>query len=144
MNPRPQRSRQGPTDRSQPGRRAAILLAVLICVFLVSVYVSQFAQTAVRQQRLLRHQARQRQAAWLVQSAADRAMTRRLRSPEYQGEAWIISGEELGGVDEALARIRVLEDGSDSPRTIEVTVEYPAKALPRARVTKQFPFHSTE
>ncbi len=93
---------------------------------------------AALQRQALRSQWQQAQAAWLAESAIERAAARLAAQPDYRGETWNVSADELGGPDAGVAVIRV-ESTAERPgrRTISVEADYPDHPHLRARCRQE-------
>ncbi len=91
--------------RSQ--KRGAVLVAVLVCLLVVTLIGVGLVRLAIVRFRHTRIQQYQVQAQWLAESALQRALARMRESPDYSGEIWSIAAAELDGLHPAEVRIRV-------------------------------------
>lgn len=119
-------------------RNGAVLLTVLVCLTIASIFFGVMLRTGLAEWRLVRTQERQMQAALLAESALGRAAARLAAEADYRGEIWTIRVEELGGGDDAVVRISIETDNANqSIRTITVQADYPAEGENRARESRQ-------
>ena len=78
------------------------------------------------------------QAAWLAESALQRAAGRLAIDDTYTGETWTIPAEELTGTDGGLVVIEVAAVPNDpSRREVRVRADYPNHPQHRARQSRQ-------
>jgi hypothetical protein len=114
-----------------------VLAAALACLFLSVLLSAGLAAAAVHRHRQLQRQARDVQAAWLAESAVQRAAARLAIDPAYAGETWSVPAADFGGkyAGRAVITIAADEDLADRRR---VTVEaiYPDDPIDRTRVEK--------
>lgn len=115
-------------------RRGAILIAVLVCLLVVSALSIQLVRGMILQQRQQRVRQDEVQAYWLAKSACDRAAARLQQDENYAGETWTIDADQLKLSHGALAVIG-LEPVEDDPEKRRVIVEATAWAEGERRVT---------
>ena len=128
---------RGADGKRQP-RRAVVLLVILATLALmVPIFLSVLKLAAV-QRKTLDTQWEQTQAAWLAESAVERAAARLAADPAYSGETWAVSAAELAGPDAGLVNIRV-EPAAGRPdrRVVRVQADYPDHPQDRARCNKE-------
>jgi len=154
LEPPHQRPRCGPERRQQAGnrlgatpatvdarpvrRRGAVLLVAVVSIAVASVIFLSVLRLSVAQRNRAEAQAWQVQAAWLAESALERAAARLADDPDYQGETWSLSADDLGTRHGAVVTIRaetILE--RKQRRLIRVQADYPDRPQRRARRSKQ-------
>ena len=116
--------------------RGAILVAALMCVFIIGAVTVTATRSMVRQARQARQQAHQQQAYWIAVSALDRAAAMRRQQPDYRGETWTIPAAELDGRRQGVAEIRLSKQGA-SQLIVNVRAAYPADDIHRITIEKQ-------
>ena len=123
---------------SDPGRRGAILVAAMVCLAVAAVIFVAIAKTAATCRRLGEVQAWQAQAAWLAESAVERAAARLAADAGYTGEIWTLSAAEFGGADGAVVAINV-EPIPETPgrRTVRCRADYPNHPHHRCREVRR-------
>ena len=116
----------------KPKGVATVLLLVSLAVATM-IFLSVLKLIAVQRQSVA-SQARQVQAAWLAESAVQRATARLSADAGYHGETWKISPQEIGSRDGAAIVIRVDEvPGKPDRRAVHVQADYPDDLYQRAR-----------
>jgi type II secretory pathway component PulK len=122
----------------KPMNRGAALVTLLIGMAVATaVFLSVLKLIAVQQQSI-ELQTRQIQAAWLAESAVERAVAQLSTAGNYRGETWNISARELGGRDAATIAIRVDDiAGKPDRRTVHVEADYPDAPYQRARQDRE-------
>ncbi len=114
------------------------MIVAIVCVGLAGVVLVLLLRLAVAERRALRTEARQVQAAWLAESALERAAARLAADPDYPGETWEIAAEPFGGKEAAVVRIEVgVLPGQPGRREVRVQADYPDHPHQRARKSKQ-------
>ena len=116
-------------------RRAAMLIIALVALGVAAMVTLAMLRVIADSRKELRVETWRVQAAWLAESALDRAAARLVRQSDYVGETWNVPADELGGDEAAVVRIRV-EPVDDQParRSIHVVADYPDD--PQYRVRK--------
>ncbi|HUT93389.1 MAG TPA: hypothetical protein VMY37_28255 [Thermoguttaceae bacterium] len=154
LDPPHQRSRRGPERRQQAGnrlgatpaaaaarpvrRRGAVLLVAIVCIAVASVIFLSILRLSVAERTRVEVEAWQVQAAWLAESALERAAARLADDPDYEGETWSLSAEDLGTRDGAAVTIRAETIPEQKQRRlIRVEADYPDHPQHRARHSKQ-------
>ena len=99
-------------------RRGAVLVALLICLLIVLMISAAAVQVLVMQNRVTRAESHQIQAAWLADSALDRAIARMAKDAKYDGETWEV----------------LLDDGIDSNGGVAVIAVEAAEAPSNRRI----------
>jgi hypothetical protein len=140
--------------RGRTPRRGMTVVAVLICLIVITVISVALLKVALSQRKLVRGLEHRLQAEWLAESGAERAVARLDADPGYKGEVWSITAADLGqsGAPPAgepggarapavglvtIAVDRLPESGNANRRRIRVTAEYPSDPSLRSRSTKQ-------
>ncbi len=108
-------------------------MVLLGMVLAATMFLSVLRLVAVQRQSV-ELQFRQTQAAWLAESAVERAKAKLSAEAGYRGETWNVSPHDLGGRDGAAVAIHV-DDVAGKPdrRKIHVEADYPVDPLQRAR-----------
>jgi hypothetical protein len=134
-------------------RRGMTVVAVLICLIVITLLGGALLKVALAQRKLVRAQERRLQADWLAESGSQRAIARLETDAGYQGEIWSITAAELGYGDSAqsdapkvasaqtiaevtIAVERLPGGGNANRRRIQVTADYPRDPSSRTRSTK--------
>jgi Tfp pilus assembly protein PilX len=119
------------------GNRGAVLLVLLVGLGVAATVTFAVVRLAAAGRQSLDRQVREAQAAWLAESALDRAAARLAADPNYPGETWTLSAEDLAGRDAASVAIRVEpEAGRPDRRRVSVEAVYPDDPRLRARQTR--------
>ena len=126
------------SKRIGPSRRGAILIAAMVCLAVAAVIFVAIAKTAATCRRLGEVQAWQAQAAWLAESAVERAAARLAADAGYTGETWTLSAGEFGGANGAAVAISV-EPIPETPgrRTVRCRADYPNHPHHRCREVRR-------
>ena len=78
-------------------QRGAVLIAVLVCLLIVTMILGSMLQGTLRARRQLHKERDLCQTEFLLQAGADRAMFRLGSEPDYRGETWILPAEAITG-----------------------------------------------
>jgi hypothetical protein len=107
-------------------RRATLIVAVLVCLTLVTVLAGVWMKLLAVEQRQVRGQQNVVQAEYLADSGLSRAAASLAADPAYTGEIWQPSVEALGAKLRAKITISVAvaPDGA-AARTISVAAQFP-------------------
>jgi type II secretory pathway pseudopilin PulG len=129
-----------PGRRGEPRhpRRGALLIAVLICVIVITLLGGALLRGGLARREQLRAEERRMQALWLAESGLERAAARLAAANDYAGETWEPSADDLaspwgGRVTIAVERVEAYPER----RRVIVRADYPRDATLRARQTKQ-------
>ncbi len=124
--------------RGNNRRRGLVLLFVLAVIAVATVRMVTLARTMVSAREELQTQSWQLQAGWLARSGLQRAAARLKQRPDYAGETWKVSADEIGGRDGAVVRIDVAPL-ADQPgrRRVRVVADYPDSPQHRARESRE-------
>jgi hypothetical protein len=111
---------------------------VLVCFVVASLLLVSWLKTIALERQQARAAGDRLQAEWLAEAGLDRAAARLAEKPDYAGETWKISAEELSARDAAAVEIHVTM-AADHPdrRTVDVVADYPVEPMHRARASKQ-------
>jgi Tfp pilus assembly protein PilX len=144
--------------RTHKSRRGMTVVAVLICLIVITLIGGALVKVASAQRKLVRAQEHRLQAEWLAESGAQRALARLDADPGYKGETWSISADELGqsapappaeergASGKAVAQVTIAVErlsGNDNRRRIRVMADYPRDPSLRSRSTKHL-LHDVE
>ncbi len=116
-------------------RRGAVLIVAMVCLLISSMILGVLAHIGMLHYRQQRAEQERMQAAWLAESAIERAADRLAADRNYTGEAWQLSAADLGGAFEGNVQISVA--GEADNRVITVAALYPSNSSPFAKVSKQ-------
>jgi type II secretory pathway pseudopilin PulG len=109
------------------------VLVALVILGLLSVALVRLAATERKRSRM---DERRLQADWLAESALERASARLQADPDYTGETWEPSADELGGRDAGSVTIAVeAVEGHPGRRAVRAQADYPKGSDRRARRT---------
>jgi hypothetical protein len=130
---------------SNRSRRGVVLAAAVACLFLTVLLSAGLAVSAVHRYRQLERQERDLQAAWLAESAVQRARALVRLNPDYTGETWLVPAEELNSQYSGTIVIAVAADDANAKRR-RATIEahYPDEPVNRTRVVKEIVWPSPE
>jgi type II secretory pathway pseudopilin PulG len=138
--------------RARKPSRGMTVVAVLVCLIIVTLISGAVLKVSVAHRELARSQERRLQAEWLAESGAQRAMARLARDREFPGETWSVSDHDLGrsergptgtspaNAETAAARITIKVErvpASASRRRVHIQADYPLDAPRRSRHTKE-------
>ena len=94
--------------RARKPSRGMTVVAVLVCLIILTLISGAVLKVSVAQRELARSQERRLQAEWLAESGAERALARLARDRDYTGETWSLGarrpGPERAGADGHIAR----------------------------------------
>jgi hypothetical protein len=110
----------------------------MVCVGIAGAILISVLRVAVAERKGQSTDARRVQAAWLAESALERAAAILATDPDYAGEVWKVSADTLGGTDGGQVTIEV-EAVTDQPgrRRVRVRADYPDDPRLRVRWSKQ-------
>jgi hypothetical protein len=124
--------------RPKSGRRASVLLVILICFVVAAAMFVMLARQAIAERRAAEAQLWTAQAQWIAEAAIERAAARLTADAKYPGETWTIAAAEMGGKQGAQVRIHVEPiAGRPDSRLLRVEADYPDDPVHRARCSKQ-------
>ncbi|MEQ8636806.1 hypothetical protein [Gimesia maris] len=122
-------------------RKGAVVIIPLVCLILTLAIIGELLkQTSIELNQLKKSQ-HNLQAIWLSEAAVQRTVNRLKEDLTYSGETWQISSQEIGGpypgevvieIDRALIQ-------DQSIILIRTKASYPAKAIERVRVIREWP-----
>ena len=112
--------------RRLPQKRGMALVTALVCLLVVMAMLGQMLLGAIRAGRQLHIERDRRQCELLLQAGIERAAHRFESDPNYAGETWKVTSDELLGKGAGEVSIeRAADESSDSQRLL-ITAEYPA------------------
>lgn len=137
----------GPTDgaakprgtlRRKPAPKAAVMVAVLVCVGLAGLLMLGILRQMITRRAEVDLAGRTLQARWLAEAGLERAAARLAEDPGYSGETWQLPAGVLSGSEGATVHVQVRRVAG-SPECLQVLVEadYPADPLYRVRMVKE-------
>ena len=120
-----------------PKKGAALVMILIVLAVATAIFLASLKLLVVQRQSI-ELESQRIQAGWLAQSGVDRAAARLAAEPQYRGETWDISAEDLGGRDGGTVAIRI-ENVSGKPdrRRLHVVADYPSDTEQRARETRE-------
>ena len=130
---------QIPTKRRRiRARRSGFtLLLVVVCL----LFVTAMMGSMLRQFSLSKHQRRlierKTQATLLAESAIERAAFSLQQNPDYGGEVWQITPEQMGSTHTGQVEIEIKQANLGSQKQIAVTATFPLGTEHHATVRKQ-------
>jgi type II secretory pathway component PulK len=118
----------------QNSRRGAVLLAVLVCLIVITIVCGTLLKQGLAARGQLQAEERRLQARWLAESGLERAAARLESDITYPGETWKPSPDSLGGSWPGQVTISVsrVEDHPNQ-RLVQVQADYPSGATYRVR-----------
>lgn len=128
-------------------RRGVAVVCALVCMVIAAAVFAMILRQVGLSRRVVGEAQQQRQATWLVESGIERAVARLATDPEYNGETWNLTAENLGGRnseegeldgDSGVVTIEI-ETVPEQPnrRAVHVRADYPDHPHHRARREKQ-------
>ena len=138
--------------RAKKPSRGMTVIAVLVCLIIVTLISGAVLKLSVAQRELARSQERRLQAEWLAESGAQRAVARLARDHDYTGETWSLSANDLGRSEQAptgmlpvkaetaAAQVTITVDRIPSftnRRRVRIRADYPVDAQGRSRHSKE-------
>jgi len=133
-------------------RRGLTVVALLICLILVTLISAAILKISTAQREFIRAQERRLQAEWLVESGVERCLASLAADRDYAGETWSLSAVDLGvaqavrsigadhKADQAAAVVTITVDrlrDNSLRRRVRVQADYPRDSPRRARHSKQ-------
>jgi hypothetical protein len=107
--------------RRQPRRRGMTVVALLVCLILVTLITAAILKISRAQHEFTRAEERRLQAEWLVESGVERSLAALEANREYAGETWPVSAHELGLPSEG-RKIPGKGDGDPPAAVVTITV----------------------
>jgi type II secretory pathway pseudopilin PulG len=138
--------------RARKPSRGMTVVAVLVCLIIVTLISGAVLKVSVAHRELARSQERRLQAEWLAESGVDRAMARLAEDREFTGETWSLSDNDLGRSEQAPrgasptpavapeAQITITVErvpAFANRRRVHVQADYPLDAPRRSRHSKE-------
>jgi Tfp pilus assembly protein PilX len=123
---------------SKQRRRGSVLIVILVCFIIAAAMFVMLGRQAVAQRNAAEGHLWTAQAQWIAEAAVERAAARLRADAKYPGETWTITAAEIGGKQDAKARIHVEPlAGRPDSRLVRVEADYPDQPVHRARCTKR-------
>jgi type II secretory pathway component PulK len=138
--------------RARKTSRGLTVVAVLVCLIIVTMISGAVLKVSLAQRELARDQERRLQTEWLAESGAQRAIARLTRDRDYSGETWSLKAQDLGQIErppafpspgeasKAVAQITIAVErvpAATNRRRVRVQADYPLGAARRSRQTKE-------
>jgi hypothetical protein len=106
-------------------RRAAVLIAALVCLAIVMALVGAMLLAALRTGRQLHVERDLRQCELLLSAGIARATSQIAQARDYRGETWRLSSDEITGAAAGEVKIEAVPDSPTSDAQLRITAEYP-------------------
>lgn len=107
------------------GRGGFAVVAVLVCLLVISMLGATMVQTSLEAHRGSRLARDRVQTMWLAESGIDRAAAQLRRDADYMGETWKIVADDLDGRRAAVVEISIepatARGGEIADRRVKVT-----------------------
>jgi type II secretory pathway pseudopilin PulG len=114
------------------------MIVVLVCLIVLAMMGGVLLRRGQAQRGQVEAEERRLQAEWLAEAGLERASARLAESPEYNGEIWELSPQDLSGRWPAQVLIEVSKvAGNPGRRQVRVRADYPLQESLRARQSKQ-------
>jgi hypothetical protein len=115
-----------------------VIVVAMVCVGIAAALLVSVLRIAIADRRALHTEASRVQTAWLVESGVERAAARLSADPDYSGEVWKVSAEDLGAAHGGAVSIEVESlDGQPDHRLVRVRADYPDEPRLRVRSSTQ-------
>lgn len=119
-------------------RRGAVIIVVMVCFILAGAFFVSLARTAALERQASRLRQWNLQALWLAEAGLERAVAQLGAAPDYAGETWSVTPEELSGRRGAAVKISVEPvAGRPEQRRIRAVADFPDDPRDRCRCTKE-------
>ena len=92
--------------RANKPSRGLTVVAVLICLFVLTIVSGAVLKVGFARRELARAQERRLQAIWLVESGVQRARARLAQDRDYRGETWSLAARDFGQSEQPPAGAR--------------------------------------
>jgi hypothetical protein len=109
----------------QPPRRAAVLVAALVCMAIVMALLGSMLLAALRSSRQLHAERDLRQCELLLAAGLDRVAYRLAKDTDYRGETWTLPAGAIVAVGDGQVTIEVAEATQQQAPQLRVVAEYP-------------------
>ena len=113
------------TSSRQPPRRAAVLVAALVCMAIVMALLGSMLLAALRSSRQLHAERDLRQCELLLAAGLDRAAYRLAKVPDYRGETWTLPAAAIVAAGDGQVTIEVSAATQQQAPQLRVVAEYP-------------------
>ncbi len=125
-------------SRPGKGRRGLTVVAVLICVVVLSLVGAALLKLGLARRQLSRDFEHRLQAEWLLESGLSRALAKIAALRDYKGETWSLDPADLGLPEQARP-----ESGNAKGRTaaaiVTISVKQPETNRRLVRVQADYP-----
>src|SRR5438105_13676666 len=114
-------------DRVRRRRRGLTVVAVLVCLVIVTLISGALLKVGIAHRDQVRAQGHKLQAEWLAQSGIDRAIAQLASKSDYTGETWELTHRDLD----------VTEPSSTQPgpaAVVRISVGRPSAAAAKMRL----------
>jgi hypothetical protein len=114
-------------EGTDPARRGAILVVIIVCFVVAATLFVLLARSAVADRRAAETRYWSVQAQWLAEAALERAAARLATDAKYDGETWTVPAEQFGGDRGGVVTIGLDSSDTDHPgrRLVRVEARYP-------------------
>jgi hypothetical protein len=130
------------TRHVRHSRNGAVMVVALVCLVVVMALLGGMLQGALRARRQLHSERDRRQTELLLQAGLDRAAFRLTREPDYRGETWGLSAEEILGSSGGEVRIEASRSMADAPWEVSVAAVYRTGNEHSIQRSRTFTVHS--
>lgn len=137
MTHRTIRRRRQP-NASMEARDGSILIVAMVALGVVSALAIAVLRSSLLQSRQSRQELHRAQAECLLDAGLDRAVYELRRRPEYKGETWDLSGQQIVERHAGQVTIRVASDASSEMWTVDVMAEYPLGSPASVRRSRSY------
>ena len=128
-------------QNSRRKRSGSIVLIPMICLVLALAIIGELLQQTSIELKQVKKGQYHLQANWLADAAAQRAAEKLSHQQKYAGETWKVQPMEIGGTFPGEVIIEIVRTTPNSKSIIIRTLaSYPANAMERVRVIREWPF----
>src|SRR5258708_3419668 len=117
--------RRDEASRPNQRRRGAVMVVALVCLLIVVGIIGNMLRGALRDRRALLAERDLRETELILQAGVDRAAYRLAGDPDYHGETWRPTAEQILGRGAGEVTIETSREAADKPWQIRVVAEYP-------------------
>ena len=122
-------------------RIGTIVLLPMICLALSLAIIGELLQQTSIELKQLKKGQYHLQANWLADAGAQRAVEKLTSQQKYSGETWRLQPEEIGGKFPGEVIIQIIRSNKNNKFiTIRTQASYPANAIQRVRVNRDWTF----
>jgi type II secretory pathway component PulK len=121
----------------QSPRRGAVAVVVLLAILVIfSLGLTMLQTTLKERERTLQFEERQ-QSAWLAEAGIERAAYQLRTNPDYAGELWKLSKDELAGKYSGQVEIQIIDNKDNNGKSVTVIADYPNDIEHRIRTRRE-------